>query len=55
MGIHNIHILHEPVQTNHSARKLQVYTETKRVAEHRAGQHPYGSKRRDCPLCLAGK
>jgi hypothetical protein len=54
VGINNIHILHEPVQ-NHSARKLQVYKETKRVVEHQAGQHPWGSKRRDCPLCLAGK
>lgn len=56
MGIHNIHILHEPVETSHSARKLQDYVEAKRIVEHRAGKHhPYGSKRHDCPLCQAGK
>lgn len=54
MGIHNIHILHEP-HMSHSARKMQEYIEARRVVEHRAGKHPFGSKRRDCPLCLAGK
>lgn len=54
MGIRNIHILHEP-EMNHSARKAQQYIEAKRIVEHRAGKHPWGSKRRDCPLCLAGK
>jgi hypothetical protein len=55
MGIYNIHILKEPPQMNHSARQIQAYTEAKRIVEHRAGKHPWGSKRRDCPLCLAGK
>ena len=53
MGIHNIHILTEPISP--PARKLKEYTEAKRVVEHQAGRHPYGSKHRDCPLCVAGK
>lgn len=55
MGIHNIHILHETVEMNHSARKLREIAEARRIVEHRAGQHPWGSKRRDCPLCVSGK
>jgi hypothetical protein len=55
VGIINIHILHEPVEMNHSARKVREYTEAKRIVEHQTGKHPWGSKRRDCPLCLAGK
>jgi hypothetical protein len=55
MGINNIHILHEPVEMSHSARKAQEYLEAKRIVEHRAGKHPFGEKRRDCPLCIAGK
>lgn len=54
MGIHNIHILKGP-EMNHSARKLQEYTEAKRIVEHRSGKHPYGLKRRDCPLCISSK
>jgi hypothetical protein len=56
MGIRNIHILTEPnVQMNHSARKMQDYIQAKRTVEHRGGKHPYGQKRRDCPLCQSGK
>lgn len=55
MGIINIHILNEPVEMNHMARKAQEMQEIKRIAEHRRGEHPYGSMRRDCPLCVSAK
>lgn len=52
MGINNIHILiEEPSQ----AHKVQEYVEAKRILEHKAGKHPWGSMRRDCPLCVSGK
>lgn len=54
MGIRNVHILHEPPNTR-AARQLQQYTDAKRILEHRAGKHPWGSKRRDCPMCVVGK
>jgi hypothetical protein len=54
VGIHNIHFLNEPHDL-HAARKVKEFTEAKRVLEHRAGRHPFGSKRRDCPLCVSGK
>jgi hypothetical protein len=51
VGIVNIHILKEP-EINSSARKAQEMIEAKRIAEHHRGEHPFGRKRRDCPLCL---
>jgi hypothetical protein len=55
MGITNIHILQNPEPDSQSARKLQEYVAARRIVEHRGGQHPWGSKRRDCPLCQSGK
>jgi hypothetical protein len=55
VGIHNIRVLHEPPEMNHSARQMQEFIQAKRVVEHKAGKHPFGLKRRDCPLCVAGK
>lgn len=55
MGIHNIQVLIEPPHASHTARKLQEYIEAKRLVEHRGGKHPIGFRRRDCPLCDAGK
>lgn len=51
--IHNIHILiNEPVDLATQARAAQ---EQLLVDAHRRGEHPWGSKRRDCPLCQLGK
>lgn len=50
MGIINIHILTEP-DTNRQALQAQAALEAQRIAEHRQGLHPWGSMRRDCPLC----
>lgn len=54
MGITNIHVFYEP-ETNHMARKAQAMLEEKLIVAHRRGEHPYGMKRRECPLCRAGK
>lgn len=55
MGINNIHILIEPPKMNHAARQAQEMLADRRIVEHREGKHPFGLKRRDCPLCVAGK
>jgi hypothetical protein len=55
VGIHNINVLTDPDTSTRSGRKLQQYIEAKRIVEHRGGRHPFGQKRRDCPLCQAGK
>lgn len=50
MGIVNINAL----KNNDAARVQQQLAEAhiqSLVAEHRQGMHPYGSMRRDCPLC----
>lgn len=49
MGIINIHILMS--DDNGRAAQVQAALEAKRIAEHRQGLHPWGSMRRDCPLC----
>lgn len=54
MGIQNIQILIEP-EMSPVARQARVMLEEKRIAEHRRGEHSDGFKRRDCPLCRAGK
>lgn len=54
MGINNVHILIEEPNDN-QARKVQEHIEAKRILEHQAGRHPWGSMRRDCPLCVSGK
>jgi len=51
--IHNLHILiHDPVPPELQA--LAALQEA-RIAEHRRGEHPWGSMRRDCPLCQLNK
>jgi hypothetical protein len=56
MGIKNIHILiNDPVDFSQARRNALALHQDRRIAEHRRGQHPDGSKRRDCPLCVAGK
>lgn len=57
MGIHNIDVLITPDLEYHEQRARQI-AETiaaRRIAEHRRGEHPYGHKFRDCPLCQQGK
>jgi hypothetical protein len=54
MGIRNIQILtiHQKQNMIHQAR---IVLAEKLSAEHRRGEHPWGSMRRECPLCQAGK
>jgi hypothetical protein len=49
MGIRNIHIL----MPDDARRLAQVQAARLEflIAEHREGKHPWGSMRRDCPLC----
>jgi hypothetical protein len=55
MGINDIHILVEDPYNAMALHQAQVAHEEKLKADHRNGLHPYGSMRRDCPLCQAGK
>ena len=55
MGINNIHILIEEPFSKEAMLQAQAALEEKLIREHRRGLHPYGSMRRDCPLCQAGK
>ena len=53
MGIVNIHYLIEDEPNLHiqvQAARAQLLIEA-----HRRDEHPYGEKRRDCPLCQSGK
>jgi len=52
MGIQNIHHLTK-AQTHHMALQAQAALQEKLMKEHRQGMHPYGSMRRECPLCQA--
>lgn len=54
MGIRNIHILTE-AQIHHQALQAQAALQEKLMKEHRQGMHPYGSMRRECPMCQAAK
>ena len=50
MGIVNINAL----KNDDAARVQQMQAEAhirELAAAHRRGEHPYGSMRRDCPLC----
>jgi hypothetical protein len=49
MGIENIHILVDQGPT--PFQLAQEALAQKRSEEHRRGLHPWGSMRRDCPLC----
>lgn len=53
MGVQNIQILIE--HDNQSTRFAQAAHEEGLIEEHRRGKHPWGSMRRDCPLCQQGK
>lgn len=56
MGITNIHILFD--QDSDGDRRARLAYEQlmkERIAEHRNGEHPWGSMRKDCPLCRLGK
>lgn len=52
MGIQNIRILTQ-AQIHHQALQAQAALQAKLMQEHRRGMHPYGSMRRECPLCQA--
>lgn len=54
MGIRNIHILTQPRQ-DMMAANAKIVLEEKLMAAHRRGEHPFGSMRRECPLCQAGR
>lgn len=53
MGIHSIHILTQD-ETSIQIRQAQAALQEQRIGEHNRGEHPWGFKRRDCPLCQAG-
>lgn len=53
--IHNIHILIEPDEAINRARQAQAEYEQILVEAHRRGEHPWGSMRRECPLCQLNK
>lgn len=54
--IHNIHILtmHEDDAAFRAAQAQAAYEQTL-INAHRRGEHPWGSMRRDCPLCQLNK
>jgi hypothetical protein len=51
MGITNIHVLINEDTGSTLIQEAQAALEQKLVDDHRMGKHPYGSMRRDCPLC----
>jgi len=51
--IHNIHILIDP-EPNRQLLAQEAYLQTL-INAHRRGEHPWGSMRRDCPLCQLNK
>lgn len=59
MGIQNIHILIDPEPNLYQAqarqRQIQMAQEQLLIEAHRRGEHPWGEKRRACPLCQIGK
>lgn len=55
MGIDNIHILIEADVNTNSLIQAQSALEQMLVDAHRRGEHPWGSMRRDCPLCQLNK
>ena len=52
--IHNIHMLIES-DTTHLTTQIRAAQEQLLVDAHRRGEHPWGSMRRECPLCQLGK
>jgi hypothetical protein len=55
MGIVNIHLMVEDTASPSFAQRAQAALEQQRINEHRRGLHPWGSMRRDCPLCVNHK
>jgi hypothetical protein len=51
VGIKNIQILNETIEASDLNRRALQALEAQRIAEHQRGEHPWGSMRRDCPLC----
>jgi hypothetical protein len=56
MGIININYINEEWPKPTSLQiQAQAALEEKLMLDHRKGKHPYGSMRRECPLCQAAK
>lgn len=57
MGINNINYLIEPDLEYNHARQLELQSRMMGalIEAHKRGEHPWGEKRRDCPLCQEGK
>jgi DNA-binding helix-hairpin-helix protein with protein kinase domain len=57
MGIVNIHYLFEPDDNDRTVQSVHIQAVLRQslVEAHRRGEHPYGSMRRECPLCQLGK
>jgi hypothetical protein len=53
--IHNIHILINPDATVDRTIQAQTELQVVLIEAHRRGEHPWGSKRRECPLCQQGQ
>jgi hypothetical protein len=54
MGIINIDLLKDPFDDRGDMiHKVKLTLQEKLVAQHRAGLHPVGEMRRECPLCQA--
>lgn len=53
--IHNIHILIQPDVDISPVVRAQEELQAILIEAHRRGEHPYGSMRRECPLCQLGK
>lgn len=53
--IHNIQILQEVSVAEQNLALVNAAREDYLIEEHRRGKHPWGSMRRDCPLCQQGK
>jgi hypothetical protein len=55
MGIKNINILTEIKWADTTQRLIQATRKEDLIIDHHKGKHPWGSMRRDCSLCQAGK
>lgn len=49
--------VNKTVVIEEAGRQLTAYAADLRklVADHQNGRHPYGSMRRDCPLCVESR
>jgi len=55
MGIVNIHLMVEDTASPTFAQQAEAAYQQKLINDHRQGKHPWGSMRRDCPLCVNNK